>query len=206
MQSVLLHLCSAWSRKEGKLFMCIFHSRSRLLWIWLLTAYWLSILTLQGQLLLSCLPPFMFWELALALCLHGALRLLVLVYTSSSTLRLGAQKCGQTEMWIVFYLWLGSCSLLPVLSGIIFLLGIFFECFWILEGWHLFHPLRINLFYPWSHSVLQKIFATCTDWSLTSYERILKKFIGIYSICNVMLVSSMQQSDSVIHIHISTLF
>ena len=153
----------------------MFHPRSRLLWIWLLTTYWLNILTLQGQLLPSCLPPFMFWELALAFCLHGALRLLVLVYTSSPTLRLGAQKYGQKEMWIVFYLWLGSCSLLPLsveLSKSFFLLGIFFECFWILEGWHLFHPLRINLFHLWSHSILQKIFATCTDWSLTSCERI----------------------------------
>ena len=34
----------------------------------------------------------------------------------------------------------------------------------------------------------------------------LKNFIGVYFIYNVVLVSGVQQSDSVIHIHVSFLF
>ena len=34
----------------------------------------------------------------------------------------------------------------------------------------------------------------------------LINFIGVYLIYNVVLVSAIQQSDSVIHVHISTLF
>lgn len=62
------------------------------------------------------------------------------------------QKCG---LFSICGQGLALCCQLSVELSF-FLLGIFFECFWILEGWHLFHPLRINLFHPWSHSILQK--------------------------------------------------
>lgn len=102
----------------------------------------------QGQLFPSYLSCFVSWELSLAFCLPETCRLLVLAYTGSSTIRLGAQKYGQTEMWVALHLQWGSYHLLPALRGTksFFLLTIFGEWLWILGEKSPLHPLQGCLF------------------------------------------------------------
>ena len=53
------------------------------------------------------------------------------------------------------------------------------------------------------HTFVKKI--TCESLSLLSFFKLLF-YIGMESINNVVLVSGIQQSDSVIHVHLSILF
>ena len=115
--SALLDLGSAQSRKEDKISHCPSLSKFRLLWIWLWNINGCQFFLSKGQLLPSCLSPFVSWELSLAFWPPATHRLTALVYIGSSTFRLGISKNGWTESWVSLYLWLGSYQLLQSLKG-----------------------------------------------------------------------------------------